>query len=48
LRALRGDLGPRFRLGSLAHLGQEARVIDETLVAAPLSSLLGCPAGAFG
>ncbi len=48
LRALRGDLGSRFRLGVLAYLGQDVRVIDETLVAAPLASLLGCRAGAFG
>lgn len=41
LRALRGDLGARFRLGMVAYLGHEPRVIDETLVAVPLTSLLG-------
>ena len=41
LRALRGDLGGRFRLGIVACLGEEQRVIDESLVAVPLASLLG-------
>ena len=45
LRALRADLGPRFKLGILAYLGGEARVLDPTLVAVPLASLLGV--GAF-
>ncbi len=41
LRALRSDLGDRFRLGILAHLGQEVRVMDDSIVAVPLASLLG-------
>ncbi len=41
LRALRGDLGDRFRLGIIAYLGQDVRVIDQTIVAVPLGSLLG-------
>ena len=41
LRALRGDLGSRFRLGIVATLGRELRAIDENLVAVPLASLLG-------
>ncbi len=45
LRALRADLGPRFKLGILAYLGEEARVLDPTLVAVPLAALLGV--GAF-
>ena len=45
LRALRADLGPRFKLGILAYLGEEAHVLDPTLVAVPLASLLGV--GAF-
>jgi predicted AAA+ superfamily ATPase len=45
LRALRADLGPRFKLGILAYLGEEAHVLDPTLIAVPLASLLGV--GAF-
>jgi len=41
LRALREDAGPRFRLGVLAHLGEEVRVFGDKLVSVPLSSLLG-------
>ncbi len=41
LRALRADLGDRFRLGIVAHLGQDVRVIDRTIVAVPLASFLG-------
>lgn len=41
LRALRGDLGERFRLGIVAYLGDEIRQVDDTLVAVPLASLLG-------
>lgn len=41
LRALRADLGDRFRLGIVAYLGEEVRVIDEQLLAVPLASLLG-------
>lgn len=54
LRALRGDLGDRFRLGIVAYLGEELRVVDDTLVAVPLASLLGVghgraiPAGRSG
>ena len=45
LRALRADLGSRFKLGILAYLGEEARVLDPALVAVPLAALLGV--GAF-
>ncbi|MBE3035071.1 MAG: ATP-binding protein, partial [Actinobacteria bacterium] len=45
LRALRGDLGPRFKLGIVANLGVEAREVDDRIVAVPLASLLGV--GAF-
>lgn len=41
LRALRADLGDRFRLGIIAYLGQDVRVIDQTIVAVPPASLLG-------
>lgn len=41
LRALRSDLGGRFALGIVAHLGEEARAIDDSIVAMPLASLLG-------
>jgi predicted AAA+ superfamily ATPase len=41
LRGLREDLGPRFKLGILAHLGDEAVTLDPSLVAVPLASLLG-------
>jgi uncharacterized protein len=41
LRALRNDLGERLRLGILAYLGEDARVIDDAIVALPLASLLG-------
>ena len=41
LRALRADLGDRFRLGIIAYLGQDVRMIDQTIVAVPLASLLG-------
>ncbi len=47
LRALRGDLGRRFRLGIVAYLGDELRVIDETLAAVPLASLLGVGVAGF-
>jgi predicted AAA+ superfamily ATPase len=45
LRALRGDLGDRLRLGIVAYLGEELRVIDDALVAVPLASLLGVGRG---
>ncbi len=45
LRALRGDLGARFKLGIVANLGGEAREVDDRIVAVPLASLLGV--GAF-
>lgn len=48
LRALRGDLGDRFRVGILAYLGEEARQVDDTLVAVPLASLLGVSSGRRG
>ena len=41
LRALRADLGDRFRLGIIAYLGEDVRVIDQNIVAVPLASLLG-------
>jgi len=41
LRALRADLGERFRMGIIAYLGEEMRTIDERVVAVPLASLLG-------
>jgi predicted AAA+ superfamily ATPase len=41
LRGLRDDLGPRFKLGILAYLGEDAVVLDPGLVAVPLASLLG-------
>jgi hypothetical protein len=41
LRALRNDLGERLRLGILAYLGEDARVVDDAIVALPLASLLG-------
>lgn len=41
LGALRTDLGDRFRLGIIAYLGQDVRVVDQTTVAVPLASLLG-------
>jgi uncharacterized protein len=41
LRALRGDLGPRFKLGIVANLGVEAREVDDRIIAVPLAALLG-------
>jgi len=41
LRALRDDLGDRFRLGIVAHLGNTLETIDRSLCVAPLASLLG-------
>jgi len=41
LRALQGDVGERFRMGIIAHLGTETRVLGDRLVAVPLASLLG-------
>jgi predicted AAA+ superfamily ATPase len=41
LRALRDDLGPRFRLGIVAHTGLRAEVLDSRLVTLPIASLLG-------
>lgn len=41
LRALRSDLGQRFRLGVLAYLGDEPRVVEDRIVAVPLAQLLG-------
>ncbi len=45
LRSLRQDLGPRFKLGVVAYLGSEAVVLDPSLAAVPLASLLGAGAG---
>ena len=45
LRALRGDLGARFKRGIVANLGAEAREVDDGIVAVPLAALLGV--GAF-
>ena len=41
LRALRDDLGGRFRLGIVAYLGDTLQTVDRSLCAAPLASLLG-------
>ncbi|MBE0418056.1 MAG: ATP-binding protein [Coriobacteriia bacterium] len=41
MRALREDLGKRFRLGIVAYLGDEPQVLDETLCMVPVASLLG-------
>ena len=43
LRELREAVGARFRLGIVAHLGREVSVIDDKLVAVPLSTLVGLP-----
>ncbi len=43
LRELREAAGARFKLGIVAHLGQEITVLDPTLVAAPLAALVGRP-----
>lgn len=45
LRALRDDLGRRFKLGIVAYLGSEPRVVDDSLAAVPLAALLGVGAG---
>lgn len=44
LRALREDLGSRFRLGIVAYLGETAEPLDRTLCAVPVASLLGVAA----
>lgn len=41
LRAIRKDLGDRFKLGIIAYLGTEPRVVEDGLCAIPLASLLG-------
>lgn len=41
LRALRGDIGPSFRVGLVAYLGSECRELDERIVAVPIPRLLG-------
>ena len=41
IRALRDDLGDRFRMGVVAYLGDEARVLDDRLCLVPVASLLG-------
>jgi len=41
LRALRTDLGARFRMGVIAHLGERVQVIDDSIVAIPMASFLG-------
>ncbi len=41
LRALRDDLGTRFRLGIVAYLGDELEVLDESHCMVPVASLLG-------
>lgn len=41
LRALRDGLGERFKLGVIAYLGDEIRVLDDRTVLAPIGSLLG-------
>jgi predicted AAA+ superfamily ATPase len=41
LRALRSDLGQRFRLGVLAYLRDEPRVVEDRIVAVPLAQFLG-------
>ena len=46
LRALRGDLGARFKLGIVANLGDEVREVDDRIVAVPLAALLGVGAPA--
>lgn len=44
LRSLAEDLGSRFRLGIIAYLGEESRVVSERVVAVPIASLLGVSA----
>lgn len=41
LRALRDGLGDRFRLGVIAYLGDEVRVLDERICAVPAWALVG-------
>jgi len=41
LRGLRDDLGERFKLGVIAYLGDDVRVLDERILMAPVASLLG-------
>lgn len=41
LAAVRDTLGDRFRLGIVAYLGHEARVLDDRICAVPAWSLLG-------
>jgi len=41
LRGLRDDIGARFALGVVAHLGDVAEVVDPSLCVVPLASLLG-------
>jgi hypothetical protein len=44
LRGLREDLGPRFRLGIVAHMGTTAEALDRSLCACPLAAVLGAVA----
>jgi hypothetical protein len=41
LRALRDGLGDRFRLGVIAYLGDEARMLDDRICAVPAWALVG-------
>ncbi len=41
LRSIREDLGGRFKLGIIANLGTEVRVVDERIVVVPVPMLLG-------
>jgi predicted AAA+ superfamily ATPase len=41
IRTLRDDLGERFKLGVVAYMGDEARVLDDRLVLVPIASMLG-------
>ncbi len=47
LRSFRSDLGARFRLGVIANLGTEVRVLDDRIVAVPIPMLLGAGAPAI-
>ncbi len=46
IRALREDLGERFKLGIIAHLGDEPQLLDRSLCMVPVASLLGVTRGA--
>lgn len=41
LRSIREDLGERFKLGIIANLGTEVRVVDDRIVVVPVPMLLG-------